>query len=185
MALYTPRRVMTHNLQVAQQYVGEMQVRPKGCPSLLLGTYDQGSEPIGFRILVHPNPKPAGSIATRVSRVSAPDNKYKLILHVMNSGSRTVGIEAYELLKTTHILDLRKTSRLPDQASTNSETVLSGGGEPVGSLTTEKQFVDGDGRSGGAGILRKSSIVASSPQSGSARPKAVSLGARSGFSFGH
>jgi hypothetical protein len=56
------------------------------------------------------------------------------------------------------LLDLRKTSHLPDQSSTNSETVLSGGDEPVGSLTTEKQFVDGDGRSGGAGILRKSSL---------------------------
>lgn len=56
-------------------------------------------------------------------------------------------------------LDLRKTSRLPGRVITNSETVLSGGGEPVGSLTTEKQFVDGDGRSGGAGILRKSSVV--------------------------
>jgi hypothetical protein len=57
------------------------------------------------------------------------------------------------------ILDLRKTSRPPDQSNTNSETVLSGGGEPIGSLTTEKLFVDGDGRSGGAGILRKSSIA--------------------------
>ncbi len=57
------------------------------------------------------------------------------------------------------ILDLRKTSHLADNTSTSSEDIFSGGGDPVGSSTTEKWFMDGDSASEGVGILRKSSII--------------------------
>jgi hypothetical protein len=60
------------------------------------------------------------------------------------------------------ILDLRKTSPHPGEASTNLEAVLSDGGDPVGSLAAEKQIMDGDSKSMEAGILRKSSISKSS-----------------------
>ena len=38
------------------------------------------------------------------------------------------------------ILDLRKTSHLSDDTSASSEDIFSGGGDPVGSSTTEKWF---------------------------------------------
>jgi hypothetical protein len=54
-------------------------------------------------------------------------------------------------------LDLRKTSQPPGVASTESETVFSDGGDAIASSTAEKQAMIGDGTSGVAGILRKSS----------------------------
>ena len=54
-------------------------------------------------------------------------------------------------------LDLRKTSHSPEDTSTSPEDIFSGGGDPVGSSTTEKWFMDGDSASEGTGILRKSS----------------------------
>jgi TlyA family rRNA methyltransferase/putative hemolysin len=58
-----------------------------------------------------------------------------------------------------HILDLRKTSPSSGASSTNSKPILSGGGEPIGSQTTEKLVLGGDSVSGSAGILSKSSKV--------------------------
>ena len=54
-------------------------------------------------------------------------------------------------------LDLRKTSHPSDDTSASSKGIFSGGGDPVGSSTSEKWFMDGDSVSEGVGILRKSS----------------------------
>ena len=54
-------------------------------------------------------------------------------------------------------LDLRKTSHPSDDTSASSKGIFSGGGDPVGSSTSEKWFMDGDSASEGTGILRKSS----------------------------
>jgi len=60
---------------------------------------------------------------------------------------------------SSFILDLRKNSQFSDNTSASSENIFSDEGDPVGSSATEKWFMDSDSVSGGAGILRKSSIA--------------------------
>ena len=55
------------------------------------------------------------------------------------------------------LLDSHKTSHPFGDTSTSSKGIFSGGGDPVGSSTTEKWLMDGDSASENAGILRKSS----------------------------
>lgn len=74
--------------------------------------------------------------------------------HFLNrKGCKRHGREQSEPRK----LALHRTSPHPGEASTNLEAVFSDGGEPVGSLTAEKQLLGGDSESGEARILRKSS----------------------------
>jgi N6-L-threonylcarbamoyladenine synthase len=103
-----------------------------------------------------------GSLTARTAAIIHNKPLYK-IHHIEGHVYANFLLSPLPPITSPNKLDLRKTSRLPDQSSTNSETVLSGGDEPVGSLTTEKQFVDGDGQSGGAGILGKSSKPRNSP----------------------
>lgn len=97
MAMQVMQQTTPPSHRLATKYVGEMSVRPKGCPSLLLGTFAPDESPLGFKVLIHPNPKPAGSVTTSVALIDGPDN-YKLILRVTNNGTKTVGIEAHQLL---------------------------------------------------------------------------------------
>lgn len=99
MALQVMQQTTPQSHRLMTKYVGEMSVKPKGSPSLLLGTFTPDDCPVGFKILIHPNPKPAGSVTTSVARIDGPDN-YKLILRVINNGTKTVGIEAHQLLGT-------------------------------------------------------------------------------------
>jgi len=55
-------------------------------------------------------------------------------------------------------MDFRKTSHSSELSRSDSEGFLSGGGVPVGTSTREKILLDTSGKSGDAGILRKSSI---------------------------
>ena len=54
---------------------------------------------------------------------------------------------------------MHKTSHPSGDTSTSSKDIFSGGGDPVGSSTTEKWLMDGDSASRGVWILCKSSIV--------------------------
>lgn len=76
--------------------IAEAKIKPQKHPSFLLGTYTAEHPPTGFSIAIHPDPNPAGSVQTRVAR-SGTDERYKLILHVTNNSSRTVGVKVHQL----------------------------------------------------------------------------------------
>jgi hypothetical protein len=72
--------------------IAEAKIKPRMHPSFLLGTFTAENPPTGFSISIHPNPKPADSVTTRVARTGS-DNQYKLILHIANNSEKTVGVE--------------------------------------------------------------------------------------------
>ena len=76
--------------------IAEAKIKPRMHPSFLLGTFSNENPPTGFSIAIHPDPKPADSVITRVARTGS-DDQYKLILHVTNNGEKTVGVEVHHL----------------------------------------------------------------------------------------
>ncbi len=82
--------------QITLRHIGEMRIKPKERPSLLLGTFTPDNPPTGFSIAISPNPNPAGSVSTHVV-TSGPADRYKLILHVTNNSRRTIGVEVHQL----------------------------------------------------------------------------------------
>ena len=82
---------------IASIAITEAKIKPRMHPSFLLGTFSDGNPPTGFSISIHPNPRPADSVITRVARMGT-DDTYKLILHVTNNSARTIGVEVRQLL---------------------------------------------------------------------------------------
>jgi hypothetical protein len=80
----------------APRAIGDLRIKPKEHPSLLLGTFTDENPPAGFSISIHPNPSPANSVTTRVA-TSGKGDKYKLVLHVTNNSARTVGVHVNQL----------------------------------------------------------------------------------------
>jgi len=80
----------------APRAIGDLRIKPKGHPSLLLGTFSEENPPAGFSISIHPNPSPANSVTTRVATTGRGDT-YKLVLHVTNNSARTVGVHVSQL----------------------------------------------------------------------------------------
>lgn len=76
--------------------IGELRIKPKGHPSLLLGTFSDTHPPAGFSISIHPDPIPANSVTTRIA-TQGPRDHYKLVLHVTNNSRKTVGIQVSQL----------------------------------------------------------------------------------------
>lgn len=76
--------------------IGELRVKPKQQPSILLGSFSAENPPKGFRIAIHPNPRPANSVSTSVATTGTPDS-YKLILRVANNGIKTVGVTVQQI----------------------------------------------------------------------------------------
>ena len=76
--------------------IGELRIKPKGHPSLLLGTFSDANPPAGFSISIHPDPVPANSVTTRVA-AQGPRDHYKLVLHVTNNSTKTVGVQVCQL----------------------------------------------------------------------------------------
>lgn len=76
--------------------IAEAKIKPRMHPSFLLGTFTAEHPPTGFSIAIHPDPRPAGSVTTRVARTGTDDH-YKLILHVDNNSARTVGVKIHQL----------------------------------------------------------------------------------------
>ncbi len=76
--------------------IGELRIKPKGHPSLLLGTFSDANPPAGFSISIHPDPVPANSVTTRVATQGSRD-RYKLVLHVTNNSAKTVGVQVSQL----------------------------------------------------------------------------------------
>lgn len=76
--------------------IAEAKIKPRMHPSFLLGTFTAENPPTGFSISIHPDPKPAGSVITRVARTGSDDN-YRLILHVANNGDKTIGVAIHHL----------------------------------------------------------------------------------------
>lgn len=82
--------------QPLEYNIGELRVKPKEHPSFLLGTFTAEHPPTGFSIDISPDPVPVDSVTTRVVS-SGPDDNYKLILHVTNHGTKTVGLTVHQL----------------------------------------------------------------------------------------
>lgn len=78
------------------QSIGELRVKPRQQPSILLGNFNAENPPKGFRIAIHPNPRPANSVSTSVATTGTPDS-YKLILRVANNGIKTVGVTVQQI----------------------------------------------------------------------------------------
>lgn len=76
--------------------IGELRVKPKQRPSILLGSFTADKPPKGFKIAIHPNPRPANSVSTSVATTGTPDG-YKLILRVANNGIKTVGVTVQQI----------------------------------------------------------------------------------------
>lgn len=76
--------------------VSELRIKPKQHPSILLGSFTAENPPKGFKISIHPNPRPANSVSTSVATTGTPDN-YKLILRVFNNGIKTVGVKVHQI----------------------------------------------------------------------------------------
>ncbi len=76
--------------------IGELRVKPKEHPSFLLGTFTEANPPTGFSIAISPDPVPADSVITRVV-TSGPSEHYKLILHVTNNGTKSIGVKVHQL----------------------------------------------------------------------------------------
>ncbi len=78
--------------------IAEAKIKPRMHPSFLLGTFTADNPPTGFSISIHPDPRPADSVSTRIARTGSDDH-YKLILHVTNNGDKTVGVAIHHLRK--------------------------------------------------------------------------------------
>jgi hypothetical protein len=90
------RNISTKARLSALNPIGEMKVKPKQHPSLLLGTFTPENPPTGFSIAISPDSVPADSVVTHVA-TSGPSDRYKLILHVTNNSNKTVGVQVHQL----------------------------------------------------------------------------------------
>lgn len=89
----TPEADLVHQ---PDHQIGELRVKPKQQPSILLGNFSAENPPKGFKIAIHPNPRPANSVSTSVATTGTPDH-YKLILRVANNGIKTVGVTVQQI----------------------------------------------------------------------------------------
>jgi hypothetical protein len=75
--------------------IGEIEVKSKEQPHISLGNYVASRPPKGFAIHISPDPEPE-TIVTQITSLGTKE-KYELVLHVANYGSKTVSIEVWRL----------------------------------------------------------------------------------------
>lgn len=82
--------------QIFVKFVGKLEVKPQEQPSLLLGKFTSEQPAKGFSIQLDPDPDPAESIVTQITRLGT-DKRYRLILHIANYGAKTVHAEVWSM----------------------------------------------------------------------------------------
>jgi hypothetical protein len=70
-------------------FLGQLRVKPQDQERMILGTFTVKDNLKGFCIDVKPNPDPDDSVVTHIINAGT-DDEYKLLLHIINYGSKTI-----------------------------------------------------------------------------------------------
>jgi len=77
-------------------FIERLEIKPSEQRRIPLGNFADEETLRGFLVEVDPDPMPAKSVATKVTR-SGNDGRYTLYLHVANHGKRAVRLEVWQL----------------------------------------------------------------------------------------
>jgi len=75
--------------------LGELKIKPQGQERLLLGSFTAGSLK-GFSVELTPQPDPEDAVVTHIANAGTAE-EYKLLLHVINYGAKTVTAKVWQL----------------------------------------------------------------------------------------
>ena len=76
--------------------LGEISVRPRDQGRMLLGTYKPQDALKGFAIQLKPEPDPKSAVVTQIANAGTGEH-YKLLLNIMNYGTKTVTATVWQL----------------------------------------------------------------------------------------
>jgi hypothetical protein len=80
----------------AGKLIGELTVKPQDQGRLLLGDYTAVHNLKGFSIQLTPKPDPDNAVVAQIANAGTPRH-YKLLLHVINYGTKTVTATIWQL----------------------------------------------------------------------------------------
>jgi hypothetical protein len=75
--------------------IGEIEVKSNEQPHVSLGDYTSINPPKGFVIHISPSPEP-DAIVTQITSLGT-DEKYELVLHIANYGSKAISAEVWQI----------------------------------------------------------------------------------------
>jgi hypothetical protein len=76
--------------------LGKLTVKPQGQERMLLGSFTAADKLKGFSIGISPNPDSDGSVVTHIANAGTAE-KYKLLLHVINYGTKPITASIWRL----------------------------------------------------------------------------------------
>lgn len=76
--------------------LGEITIKPRNQGRMLLGSYAASDALRGFSIQLQPQPDPEDAVVTQISNAGTTQ-QYKLLLHIMNYGTKTVTATVWQL----------------------------------------------------------------------------------------